>query len=406
MAKKKDISEGLFNDDNTQPKSQDFASMFEQSLGATEKRLQVGDQFSGQILSIGKEESFVSTRTPLDAVIHNSDLMDENKVMKYKVGDSIEVVVLKTKGGEIRVTKKGSRSAPADIESLEDAFDMELPVEGKVTEVVNGGFRVSIQGQSAFCPISQIDSRHTKDGEAFVGKKYEFIITQFDPKKRNIVVSRRKLLDLQKAENEGSWLEKNKEGDILNGRVTRTEQFGAFVELDGGVEGLVHVSEIGFMRLKHASEGVRVGDPVQVKILKVTEEDGRLRISLSIKQAGGVGDPWMLVPQQFPEGSVVDATVDKKENFGLFVTLAPGINGLLPKSKWRDSVEAAQYENKRKGDPIKVRVDEIKFEERKISLGLPSEDEDNSWRQHQNTQGLGTFAAAFAQANNTKPNKK
>ena len=144
------------------------------------------------------------------------------------------------------------------------------------------------------------------------------------------------------------------------------------------------------------------GEKVQVKILKIEEEETRLKISLSIKQAGGLSDPWNQVPQTFPVGAIVDGIVDNKEAFGLFVILTPGINGLLPKSKWRDSADAKKYEQMNRGDVIKVRVDEIKFEERKISLGLPTEAEDNTWREHQSKQSLGglkgSFAAAFAQA--------
>jgi small subunit ribosomal protein S1 len=399
MAKKKTPS--LFEDDAQYDKpknsSQDFASLFESSLGRTMKTLRVGDSLRAEILSIGKEESFVSTGTTQDAVIINLDLLDEKKNLKYKVGDIIDVVVVRVKGDDIRVTRKGAKSAPVEMENLEDAYDMELPVEGKVTEVVNGGYRVSVQGHQAFCPISQMDTRPIADPSTLIGKKYEFIITQFDARKRNVVVSRRKLLDQQKIENEGLWLEKQKVGDIVEGVVTRNEQFGAFVDLGGGVEGLVHISEIGYVRLKHASEGVRVGDTVQVKILKVTEEDDRLKISLSIKQAGGAGDPWMQVPQKYPEGSVIDAFVDKRESFGLFVVIAPGINGLLPKSKWRDSDLAKALETKRPGDPIKVRIDEIKFEERKISLGLPTEAQDETWKEHQGkASSMGAMAAAFS----------
>jgi small subunit ribosomal protein S1 len=235
-----------------------------------------------------------------------------------------------------------------------------------------------------------------------IGKKFDFLITQFDSRKKNIVVSRRKILALQKAEGEGAWLQAHKVGEIIQGQVTRTELFGAFIDLGDGVEGLVHVSEIGYVRLKHAADGVRVGDPVQVKILKIDEEDSRLKISLSIKQAGGAGDPWMQVPQKFPVGSIIDGTVDKKEVFGIFVVLTPGINGLLPKSKWRDALDSKIYENAKKGEIIKVRVDEIKFEERKISLGLPTEQDDQSWKEHQSTQSFGALAAAFSKANTKK----
>lgn len=409
MSKKKN-SPDLF-DTPVDNSSQDFAALFENSISGLHKTLRVGDSFKAEILSIGKNEAFVSTGTPHDAVLFNVDLLDENKNLKYKVGDQIDVVVLRVNGDEIRVTRKGSKSAPVDFDSLEDAFDMELPVEGKVTEAVNGGYRVSVQGQSAFCPISQLGVPFGQDATDYIGKKFEFLITQFDGRKKNIVVSRRKLLNLQKAENEGVWLESHKVGDIVTGTVTRLEQFGAFIDLGGGVEGLVHVSEVGFVRLKHASEGVNIGDSVQVKILKVEELDGRLKISLSIKQAGQAIDPWTLIPQQYPVGAVIDGIVDKKEAYGVFVVVTRGINGLLPKSKWRDSEDAKKYENLKTGDVIKVRVDEIKYEERKISLGLPTEAEDNSWRQHQSGQSMGgalsgSLAAAFAKAQTDSKSKR
>ncbi len=401
MAKNKKDSD-LFNDP-VEDKSQDFAALFEKSISQSEKTLKVGDALKGEILSIGKSESFVSTGTPRDAVLLNADLLDAEGKLKYKVGEIIDVIVLRVNADEIRVTRKGSKSAPVDFDNLEDAFDMELPVEGKVTEVINGGYRVNIQGQSAFCPISQLGVPFGQDASGYIGKKLEFLITQLDTRKKNIVVSRRKLLDLQKVENEGLWVQAHEVGDIVEGEVTRTEPYGAFVALGGGVEGLVHISEVGFVRLRHAADGVRVGDKVQVKILRIEEEESRLKISLSIKQAGFVRDPWNQVPQTLPVGAVVTGTVDKKEVFGLFVVLAPGINGLLPKSKWRDSEDSKKYEQMKKGDSIQVRVDEIKFEERKISLGLPTEAEDNSWREHQSSQAIsgamsGSLAAAFAKA--------
>lgn len=409
MAKNKKNTPDLFNDPVIN-ESQNFAEMFENSISNLNKTLRVGDAFKAEILSIGKSESFVSTGTTQDAVLLNSDILDETKNLKYKVGDFIDVVVVRASADEIRVTRKGSKSAPTDFDSLEDAFDMELPVEGKVTEAVNGGYRVSLQGQVAFCPVSQLGVPQGQDPASFIGKKFDFLITQFEPRQKNIVVSRRKLLNLQKAENEGVWLENNKVGDILTGTVTRVEQYGAFVDLGGGVEGLVHVSEVGFARLKHAADGVSVGTNVQVKILKVDEEDNRLKIGLSMKQAGELVDPWNLVPQQYPVGAVIDGIVDKKEQYGLFVVITSGINGLLPKSKWRDSDDPKKYETLKKGDVVKVRVDEIKFEERKISLGLPTEAEDTSWQLHASQQmsgGLGgAFAAAFAKAQDSTKSKR
>lgn len=413
MSKKKNTPD-LFNDPLPQT-SQSFADLFESSLSNVGKKLKVGDAFKAEILSIGKNESFVSTGTPQDAVLFNVDILDENKNLKYKVGDVIDVVVVRVSSDEIRVTRKGSKSAPVDIESLEDAFDMELPVEGKVVEVINGGYRISVQGQMAFCPISQLGVPFGQDASGYIGKKFEFLITQFDPRRKDMVVSRRKLLQLQKTEAEGEWLQTHKVGDVLSGVVTRVEAYGAFVDMGQGIEGLVHVSEISFVHLKHASEGVRVGDSVQVKILKIEELEDRLKIGLSIKQTGEVSDPWNLIPQKYPVGSVFEGTVEKREPYGIFVAIASGIHGLLPKAKWRDSEDSKNYENLKKGDLVKLRVDEIRFEERKISLGLPSHDDDQSWRQHATAQSFGgssVFSAAFASAfaktkeNESSKNKK
>ncbi len=391
---KKDI----FGDELSNLKSgqnQDFASMFEESAATLHKKLSVGDKYTAEILSINKEEAFVSTPSHQDAMILRVDLLDEEKNLKFKVGDKLEVVVVSTKGGEIRVSKVGSRKSNADLDSLEDAFDMELPVEGRVTEVCNGGFRVQVQNKVAFCPISQMDYKVT-DAGSYVNQKFDFLISQFDPKGRNLVVSRRKLLDLQKAENEGQFISQKKAGDIVSGTVSRMEKFGAFIQLGGGVEGLCHISEIGWSRLQDPAEVLSLHQSVQVKILEVIELDGRLKISLSIKQAGGDGDPWLTVPEKFKVGTVTQGTVEKKEQYGLFVQLAPGITGLLPRSKWKESLDAQSFENKKKGDQLTVQVDEVLFEQKRISLGLPGLQDDSSWREH-STQKTGFATNNFGQ---------
>lgn len=390
---KKDI----FGDDIVEQKDfSSFESLFAESSAAGLKTsLKVGDNFTGEILSIGKEEAFVSTGSTVDGMIATRDLLDENKEVKYKVGDQIECVVISNKGGELRVAKKGALGADAD--SLEDAFDMELPVEGRVTEAVNGGFRVQIMGKTAFCPISQIDSRFVQDGSDYINKKFDFIITKFEKKGRDLVVSRRKLLEVQKAEFEGAFMQEHQPGALLEGKIMRVEKFGAFVDLGNGVEGLVHVSEISWNRVHDAKEVVMPGQSVTVKLLKTEEVDGKLKISLSLKQADGAGNPWMQVPQDFPVGKVVKGTVEKKEVYGLFVNIGPGVTGLLPKSKWRDSLDAASYENKKRGDEVMVQIDEIMFEEKKISLGLPGVADDMSWKSHTTAKsdGFGSMADAF-----------
>lgn len=401
--KNSDLFAGQFDDQN-ENSATDFETLFEESLNPQNRQVKVGDHRRGEILSIGKEESFVSIGPGLDGQLPTNELRDDKKQVIFKVGDQIEVTVIKKREGEILLRRRDSKSAAA-TENLEDAFDMELPVEGKVLEVVKGGYRVQLQGKTAFCPISQMDLRPGADQQSHIGKKYEFVITQFEKSGRNIVVSRRKLLQLSAAENEGNFLNANKVGDIVDGQVTRLEAFGAFVEIIAGVEGLIHISEITWSRIQHPSEILQVGTPVKVKILKMEEGD-RLKISLSLKQGGGESDPWNQVSEKFPLGLKIDGVVAKKENFGLFVSLAPGFQGLLPRSKWKDSTEASAYENKKKGDVIKVQIAQIQQDERRITLGLPNEAVDEDWRSHvKDSSKSSSFGTMGDLLKNFKPNK-
>lgn len=382
----------------------EFELMLEESFGAQAENLKVGTSLKAEILTISKEHTFVSLAPGKDGQLPTAELLDDKKQNPFKSGDKLDVVIIKIKGGEYFLRRKDTRSA-ADIESLEDAFDMELPIGGKVLEVVKGGYRIQIQSKTAFCPVSQLTLRPDPDQQAHIGKKYDFIITQFEKSGRNIVVSRRKLLQLSAAENEGNFLNANKVGDIVDGQVTRLEAFGAFVEIIAGVEGLIHISEITWSRIQHPSEILQVGTPVKVKILKMEEGD-RLKISLSLKQGGGESDPWNQVSEKFPLGLKIDGVVAKKENFGLFVSLAPGFQGLLPRSKWKDSTEASAYENKKKGDVIKVQIAQIQQDERRITLGLPNEAVDEDWRSHvKDSSKSSSFGTMGDLLKNFKPNK-
>ena len=384
MAKK-----DLFGDE-VQSNENDFGSLFEQSMRGG--KIKQGDTLKGEILSIGKETVYVSTGSPIDGQLPTAEILDENKQPKFKVGDVIEVVVLKMRENEIFLRYKQAKAGAQNLENLEDAFDMELPVEGKVLELVKGGFRVEVSGNRAFCPLSQIDLRVPQEPESFVGRRFEFIITAYENDGRNIVVSRRKILQQGQAEEEGKMLEKAQVGDLYEGTITRLEKFGAFVRLENNLEGLIPVSELSWSRGVRTEDVVQPGMTVRVKLLKIEELDGRLRMSFSLKQGGGESDPWMSALQNYPVGRVLEGTVEKKEAYGLFVNLGPAVTGLLPKSKWRDSTEGAQYENKKRGDKIQVQIDEVKMEERKISLGLPGERSDDSWKEHASSKsGFGTF---------------
>ncbi|MBL7556259.1 MAG: S1 RNA-binding domain-containing protein [Bdellovibrionaceae bacterium] len=380
----------------------DFASLFEQSMTAGTRKLKKGDEFRGEIVSLHGDSVFVSTGTPMDGVLPKAELLNDDKQITHKVGDVIEVVVVRVTHDEILLRYKSARMAASTTDSLEDAFDMEIPVEGRVIEQVKGGFRVEIQKKLAFCPISQIDAKPDSDPTVYLNKKFEFLITQFENNGRNIVVSRRRILDLQKAENEGSFLQKFKVGDIITGRITKLEAYGAFVEIQPGVEGLVHISELAWGRVQNPSDVVAIGQSVQAKILKIDDGD-RMKISLSIKEGGTAIDPWTEFEKNYPPGTKIKGTVEKKEVFGYFITIVPGINGLFPRSKWRDSVDAKSYDNKSKGDVLDLQIEQIDPVGRKVLLALTSEEIDESWKQHTSSssgpkRGLGTFGDLLAKA--------
>jgi small subunit ribosomal protein S1 len=354
-------------------KSSEFAKMLEDSFKKPQKKLAVGDKVRGEILVLGKEEIFVSTGTMNDGIVSRKDLLDPDGKMNHKVGDVVDLFVTQVRGSEIYLSSKPTSKNLAD--DLEDAFDMMLPIEGRVVEVCKGGFRVSVKGKLAFCPISQIDQKRVEVPEEYVGKRFEFQITQFSERGRNIVVSRRKLLEEQRGLSEESFLSEHKAGDIVKGKVKRLEKFGAFVEVAPGIEGLAHISELSWSRVGSPDEVVNVGQEVSVKILKMETLEGQSRISLSIKQAGE--QPWDQLSTKVQEGQVVEGKVTRCMKFGAFVEIAPGIEGLIPLSEMSYTKRVMRSDELiHEGEKIWVKVKEIHSDDKKILLSLKDAGED------------------------------
>lgn len=387
MAKNKNSFDDLFGSEDVKASS-DFGSMLDQSLNL-KASLKPGSALRGEILSIGSEEVFISTGTPVDGVLPKRDLGSK----EIKVGDMIEARVVRVTDDQILLRMAGA-STSSEFDSLEDAFDMELPVEGTVLEVNKGGFKVKVSGVAGFCPMSQMDSKPVKDPNQYVGKKFDFIITQL-ALPRQLVVSRRKILDLKRAETEGELLKEVQVGDYVDGTVTRMEAFGAFMEIKPGIEGLIHISELSWNRVRHPQEAVHEGQRVNAKILKIDEEDSRLKISLSLKQGKGQLDPWSSIEQDFPLGRVCEGTIEKREAFGFFVNLAPGVTALLPKSRFKDA--GSTVENKKPGEKIVVQVTEVKPNDRRMTLGIPGEaGDDIDWKSVVTEKSnMGTMADLF-----------
>ena len=250
------------------------------------KRIERGQTVEGTIVAIGAEVAFVNVGGKGEAVIEIAELKNDEGALEVAVGDRIQAVVVSTEGG-LTLSRRLARGAATDRQ-LEDAFRAGLPVEGKIERDVKGGYEVRIGRQRAFCPFSQIDIVRTTDPAQHVGRVYTFRIIEYKEGGRNLIVSRRALLE---EEQRASAVEVRRSivvGAVLTGRVTSVRDFGAFVDLGAGVQGLLHVSEMGWSRVSDASQVVTPGEEITVKVLRVDEDTQK--IALGLKQLSA--DPW------------------------------------------------------------------------------------------------------------------
>jgi len=244
-------------------------------------------------------------------------------VVEVAVGDRIQAKIVSTSGG-IVLSRKGVRTAATQRE-LDEAFSAGIAVEGKVDKVVKGGYEVRIAGQRAFCPLSQIDIVRTVDPAVHEGKAYSFRIIEYKDGGQTLVVSRRKQLEDEQRANADTVRQSIIPGAVLSGRVASVFDYGAFIELGGGVQGLLHVSEMSWARVPNAHAVVAAGDEITVKVLRVDEASGK--ISLGSKQL--LDDPWSTAASRFEVGQVRTGRVTRVAEFGGFVELEPGIEGLV-----------------------------------------------------------------------------
>jgi len=308
---------GSYNQPMSDP-SEDFAAMFEASTKA--KRFDKGQTIEGRVVAIGPEVAFVDVGGKGEATIEIDELKDDQGKLEVKVGDRVHAMVVSTSGG-IMLSRKLARGAATDRQ-IEDAFHTGLPVEGKVERAVKGGYEVRVGRQRAFCPVSQIDT--LREATAHEGRVYQFRIVEYAEGGRNIVVSRRALLEEQQQATAAEVRRSIVPGAIVKGRIASVRDFGAFVDFGGGVQGLLHVSEMGWSRVADASQLVKPGEEITVKVLRVDEE--KQKISLGLKQL--TDDPWSKVPATYEVGQVHDGRVTRIAEFGAFVELEPGIEGL------------------------------------------------------------------------------
>jgi small subunit ribosomal protein S1 len=299
---------------------EDFAAMFEASVKA--RQFSRGQTIEGTIVAFGPEVAFVNVGGKGEAEIDLAELKDNDGRVEVAIGDRIQAMVVSTSGG-IVLSRKGVRNAATQRE-LEDAFKAGLAVEGKVEKAVKGGYEVRIARERAFCPFSQIDIVRTVDPAVHEGRVYAFRIIEYKDGGKNVVVSRRKHLEEQQRASADDVRKSIVPGAVLSGRVVSVPAFGAFVDLGGGIQGLLHVSEMGWSRVTNPNEVVAPGDQITVKVLRVDEATNK--ISLGLKQL--LDDPWSAVSANYQVGQVLTGRVTRVAEFGAFVELEPGIEAL------------------------------------------------------------------------------
>lgn len=299
---------------------EDFAAMF----AASEKARQFdrGQTIEGTVVGFGPKVAFVNVGGKGEAQIDLAELKDEAGNVEVAIGQTIQAMVVST-GGGIVLSRKGVRNAATQRE-LEDAFHSGLAVEGKIAQVVKGGYEVRIARERAFCPLSQIDIVRTTDPAVHVGQVYAFRIIEYKNGGKDLVVSRRALLEAEQRANAAVVRASIVPGAALSGRVASVLDFGAFVDLGGGIQGLLHVSEMSWSRVNSANEVVAPGDQITVKVLRVDE--ATQKISLGLKQL--LDDPWSTAAANYAVGQVRTGRVTRVADFGAFVELEPGIEGL------------------------------------------------------------------------------
>jgi small subunit ribosomal protein S1 len=388
---------------------EDFASMFEASLQA--KHVEKGQTIEGTIVAIGLEVAFVNVGGKGEALIEIAELKNEEGALEVAVGDRIQAMVVSTEGG-LTLSRRLARGT-ATARQLEDAFHAGLPVEGKVERAVKGGYEVRIARQRAFCPMSQIDTLRNTNPAEHEGRVYTFRIIEYKEGGKKLIVSRRALLEEEQRASAAEIRRSIVAGAVLTGRVTSVREFGAFVDLGAGVQGLLHVSEMAWSRVSDTSQVVTPGEEITVKVLRV--DDDTQKIALGLKQLGA--DPWSTVQGTYEVGQVRTGRVTRLTEFGAFVELEPGVEGLAHASTfaptghskgWSRSVAA--------GLTAAFEILSIDLEKKRIGVALVSHEavqdareaeEAREYTEHVDVaapEGFGSFADKLRSA--LKPREK
>ena len=363
--------------------TESFAELFEQSLA--DKQMQPGSIVQGLIVEIRADAVVVNAGLKSEGLIPIEQFYNEEGVLDVKVGDEVEVALdaLEDGFGETRLSREKAKRARI-WSALEKAFEGEEIIKGLISGKVKGGFTVEIGEIRAFLPGSLVDVRPVRDAAYLEGKEQEFKVIKLDRRRNNVVVSRRAVVEQEYSAERDALLQNLQEGQIVDGTVKNLTDYGAFLDL-GGIDGLLHITDMAWRRVKHPSEVVAVGDSVRVKVLKFDRE--RNRVSLGLKQLGD--DPWLALARRYPVNTRVFGKVTNIADYGCFVEIEEGVEGLVHVSEM-DWTNKNVNPNKvvSLGDETEVMVLDIDEERRRISLGM-KQCQQNPWDEFDQTHAKG-----------------
>ena len=363
--------------------SESFAELFEESLNKTQ--MTPGTILSGTIVDIDDDFVIVNAGLKSEGVIPKNQFLNESGELDINVGDVVEVALdsIEDGFGETRLSREKAKRAESWTK-LEAAHEANETVIGRIIDKVKGGFTVEVRDIRAFLPGSLVDVRPVRDTSYLEGKELEFKVIKLDRRRNNVVVSRRAVVELENTEERDSIIKNMEEGSVVKGVVKNLTDYGAFIDL-GGIDGLLHITDMAWRRVKHPNEIVEVGAEIEVKVLKFDKD--KMRVSLGLKQMGD--DPWVSIAHRYPEGTRLHGKVTNIAEYGCFVELEEGVEGLVHVSEM-DWTNKNIHPSKvvQLGDEVDVIVLDIDEERRRISLGM-KQCQANPWEHFAATHNKG-----------------
>jgi len=345
--------------------SESFAELFEESLSQTQMR--PGSILTGTVVDVSSDVVLVNCGLKSEGVISAQEFYDDNGEITVQLGDQVEVALeyVEDGNGETRLSREKAVRARSWI-VLEKAYEAGENVIGIINGKVKGGFTVELDDVRAFLPGSLVDVRPVRDLSYLEGKQLEFKVIKLDQKRNNVVVSRRAVVEAESSEEREALIENLQEGQVVKGIVKNLTDYGAFIDL-GGIDGLLHITDMSWKRIKHPSEIVNVADEIEVKVLKFDRD--KTRVSLGLKQMGE--DPWEDITRRYPVGARLSGKVTNLTDYGCFVEIEEGVEGLVHVSEmdWTNK-NVSPGKIVQLGDDVEVMVLDIDAERRRISLGM------------------------------------